>query len=125
MRIGPGRALVINATLQAGVWSLLLLAPGFVAMLAVAFGVGMGAGSVFPVVGLLIAKRFGEPSFGRGMGLFQLLVVPFNFGAPLLAGVLYDWSGAYTLTLVLHMVCFGLAAGLFLLLVRGPTTRNA
>ena len=70
-RIGAARALVINAALQAAVWALLLLEPGFVPMLAVAFGVGMGAGSVFPVIGLLVAKLFGEASFGRGMGLFR------------------------------------------------------
>ena len=124
-RIGPGRTLAVNAALQVGVWSLLLLEPGFGAMLVVAFGVGMGAGSVFPVIGVLMAKLFGEASFGRGMGLLQLLVVPFNFGAPLLAGALYDWSGTYTLTLSLHMVCYGLAAGLFALLVSSTSRRKA
>lgn len=117
-RIGAARTLVINAVLQAAVWSLLLLEPGFGPMLAVAFGVGMGAGSVFPVIGLLVAKLFGEASFGRGMGLFQLLVVPFNFGSPLLAGLLYDWNGGYAATLGLHMLCFLLAAGLFFGLAR-------
>ncbi len=117
-RIGPGRALVINAALQAAVWTLLLLEPGFEPMLVVAFGVGMGAGSVFPVIGLLVAKLFGEASFGRGMGLFQLLVVPFNFGSPLLAGFLYDQSGTYALALGLHMACFLAAAALFYALAR-------
>jgi hypothetical protein len=88
------------------------------AMLVVAFGVGMGAGSAFAVIGLLVAKLFGEASFGRAMGLFQLLVVPFNFGAPLLAGSLYDWSGAYKLSLAIHMLSYAVAAGIFLLTAR-------
>jgi MFS family permease len=117
-RLGPARALTLNATLQVGAWSLLLLEPGFAAMLVVAFGVGMGAGSVFAVIGLLVAKLFGEASFGRAMGLFQLLVVPFNFGAPLLAGSLYDWSGTYKLSLAIHMLSYAVAAGIFLLTAR-------
>ena len=123
-RLGPARALTLNATLQVGVWSLLLLEPGFAPMLVVAFGVGMGAGSVFPVIGLLVAKLFGEASFGRAMGLFQLLVVPFNFGGPLLAGSLYDWSGAYKLTLAIHMLSYAVAAGVFFLLASNARNRS-
>lgn len=57
--------------------------------------VGFACGGVLPLAGAVLAAEFGAASFGRVMGL-AYVVLNVSACGPLLAGVIYDRTGAYT-----------------------------
>ncbi len=77
---------------------------------------GAAAGGFLPVLGHLLAERFGTASLGRAMGLASIALLPFGFGLPMVAGALRDASGDYATTLMLCgalvLVGIGAVAGL-------------
>ncbi len=68
---------------------------------------GAAAGGMLPVLGQLLAQRFGAASLGRSMGLANVMMLPFGFGLPMVGGALRDTTGSYASLLLL---CFGLLA---------------
>ena len=52
------------------------------------------AGGVLPVYAALVARVFGPASFGRVMGSAGLVMLPFGFAAPVVAGALRDSAGS-------------------------------
>lgn len=102
-----------------GIFSVQLLA--FLALSA-QFGVGVAAvlltlngiasGGLLPVLGHLLAERFGGASLGRAMGLANLTMLPFGFGLPMIGGALRDATGSYTSLLLLcsGLFCVSIAA---------------
>ena len=84
---------------------------------------GFGGGALMPVYAAFIGRLFGAQSFGTVMGLGGLVMLPFGAAAPILAGVLRDASGDYTLALGLFVAAF--LAGAALILAVRPRTAAA
>lgn len=116
-RVGPSKALAANALLQAASWLILLVPSAFGLLIVDAIIVGICGGGLQAIVGALIAKLFGEASFGRVYGLLSLATLPFLFGLPWLAGYLYVRTGTYHVPISLQIAAFVLA-GIGALLLR-------
>jgi MFS family permease len=67
--------------------------------------VGLSGGGVLPMLGLIFGSRFGVASFGRVMGLVMLSLTIGSFG-PLIAGWIYDATGAYDAAFRLFLLLF-------------------
>ncbi len=108
-RIGPGVSLAINAILQACMWFILLVPVHYALLVFDAVVVGICGGGLQTVVATLLVRIYGEAAFGRIFGLLSLLTLPFLFGLPWVAGVLYVQSGGYLLPIALQIAGFVLA----------------
>lgn len=78
---------------------------------------GFAGGALMPVYGAFVGRLFGAASFGNVMGLGGLVMLPFGFASPLVAGTLRDASGSYVDTLGLFVLAY-LLATMLLTLVR-------
>jgi len=78
---------------------------------------GFAGGALMPVYAAFVGRLFGASSFGNVMGLGGLVMLPFGFASPLVAGTLRDASGSYVDTLGLFVLAYLLAA-ILLTLVR-------
>lgn len=119
-RFGAHRAAIVNLCGQATFATSLALATGHVALtvLTPVFGLCMGGFGV--LISLLVQDTFGLRYFGSIMGLVNTSnVISFGFG-PVIAGLSYDWTGAYTAGFITTAGLFALGA-LVLLVVRIPT----
>lgn len=109
-RIGPARALIVNALVQAAAWLILLSPVGFWLLMVDAVAVGACAAGFGAALGVLITRLFGAANFGRVYGAISFLVLPFLFGVSPLAGVLYQQTGSYSLPVGIQIGGFLLAA---------------
>jgi MFS family permease len=101
---------VFGVTAAATVLALLLLL-GHVGPLpmAIAFGVvGIVAGGVFPVVGVMVVRSFGPLVFARIMGMMMPPLIIAMAVAPVIAGWVRDGTGSYN-------AAFAYCAGLMLI----------
>ena len=78
---------------------------------------GFAGGALMPVHAALVGRLFGAGSFGNVMGLGGLVMLPFGFVSPLVAGALRDASGSYTDSLAVFVLAY-LVGGVLLGLVR-------
>jgi cyanate permease len=109
-RFGGGRALAINAALQAIAWCGLLLPMEFLLRMLLIGFIGINAGGMVASLGTALSQRFGAAALGGALGLWSLMNLPFTVGLPPVAGVLYARSGGYT-------VAFSIQIGLFVVAV--------
>lgn len=105
-RLSPLAAIVINVGTQALIWPFLLLQTE---LTGIALGVavlGVCGGGAHPALSALVGSVFGAERLGTMLGQITLLVIPFNFSAAPLAGLLYDLNGGYGLAFgLLGMLC--------------------
>ena len=94
---------------------LLLLTPSYGLLVLVVALLGFGMGGFLPLLGAIVASRFGPDAFGRVMGLLGPFTTLAAAG-PLLAGYIRDTTGSYTGAWWLFMVAL-LPAALALLLM--------
>ena len=108
-RIGAANALALNALVQALVWTILLIPVPYGLLVVDAVIVGMCGGGLQTIKSTLVGLLFGRENFARVFGLLSLFTLPFLFGVPWLAGVLYVHSGSYWLPVLLQVGGFLLA----------------
>lgn len=106
--LSPRAAVIINLGVQLTMWPFLLSQSGLLGLGIGGAMLGLCGGGAYPVMSALVESVYGARRFGTIMGQITLLVIPFNFGAAPLAGLLFDLSGSYT-------AAFLLQAGLCLL----------
>jgi MFS family permease len=111
-RFGGVAALSLNATLQAVLWSVMLVQPTFPVMLLVSCGLGLTAGGMIASLSSTFSEYFGTANFGRAYGLFAFCSLPFIVGAPVLAGYLFSAQGSYQSPFGGQIVAFILVATL-------------
>jgi sugar phosphate permease len=118
-RIGVRAGLVLSAVGMAIGPALIarVASPSDVLIAAAVFGAGMGG--MQTSLPLAWADYFGRKSFGAIRGVSLAIQVTAQAAGPLLSGVLRDWSGDYTISLITFATLGGLAA-LAALLVAAP-----
>tara|TARA_R100001509_G_scaffold150392_5_gene109333 strand:+ start:70 stop:1260 length:1191 start_codon:yes stop_codon:yes gene_type:complete len=94
-RLRPTGALAVNLGLQALVWPFLLLQEGLPGLALATVLLGLCGGGAHPALSALLGRIYGARRFGAMLGLLTLLVIPFNFGAAPIAGLVFDRSGSY------------------------------
>lgn len=109
-RIGAARTLAINGALQGLSWMILLVPVPYPLLVLDAVMVGMCGGGLQATLGTLFSRIYGPKAFARVYGLLSLLTLPFLFGIPWIAGVLFVSSGGYFLPIALQIGGFFLAA---------------
>ena len=83
---------------------------GYAVMAAGGALMGLAAGGVLPLKGLLLAQSFGPQNVGRAMGLMTMAIMPLNLVAPPLFGLIYDQTASYDNALLLFIGLAALAA---------------
>jgi MFS family permease len=91
-------------------WSSLLGRPSFGALVATGVAAGVAMGGIVPLWGALAGATFGRASFGRVMGLMNLLMIPFSISGAPVAAYLFDRTGSYQLAFASFLSFFVLAA---------------
>lgn len=76
----------------------LLSSPGYVALIGLSGLLGFAAGGFLPLLGAIVASRFGPGSFGSVLGLVGPFLAVNAFG-PMAFSELYQWYGNYDLAL--------------------------
>jgi MFS family permease len=94
--------------------SLALLLPFSWSVYAFLILYGMGFGAVAPNKSALLAECFGTNHYGRINGTMTTRNLPFQAGAPLLAGVIHTYTGSYQAVLIM-ICCTSLLACLLVL----------
>jgi MFS family permease len=104
--------LLFIALMQIFTLVLLLANPGKLQILAAAVMLGVSAGGLLPLMGVVFAARFGVETFGKVMGLVMLFLLVASFGS-LYSGWLYDLFGSYNYAFASFIVF--LLPGIFVL----------
>lgn len=112
-RLGGAAALTANAFAQMVFWVLLWRGGTFWPLFVISALIGTCGGGVVSALSTLLSVRFGRERFGHTMGLTGLVQVPFNFGAPLLMGFLFDVTGNYGSAFLVHIGLFAVAGAVF------------
>ncbi|MBW2942214.1 MFS transporter [Zhongshania aquimaris] len=102
----PNYSLALAAFIQVILWASLTLRPPFELLSLIVLGIGLSGGGALPAFYSLIASKFGTPSFGTAIGLASILVLPLNFGSPILSGFLFDQTGSYDISFKIHILFF-------------------
>ena len=84
----------LSMALMVGALVLLQNQPSFAVLVTAMVLVGLSAGGMLPMMGVLYSARFGVASFGRVMGLVMMFITLGGFGPPL-AGAIFDATGSY------------------------------
>lgn len=113
-RIGPLRALIINAAAQTLLWLGIAVVPEFSALTVLAGALGLCTGGTTPAVFAFIAERWGQQRFASVQGQMILMTIPFIFGMPPLIGWLFDLAGNYRFAFTVEAAACGLALVLLL-----------
>jgi len=117
-RLGGGRAFAILCLVQVIPWLGLIVAGGSLpALLLLAMAIGLCSNAITTLFGTTTGEWLGAANVSAGMGLCYLLQIPFLFGAAPLAGAMFDATGGYGATILLHAASFA-AMGLVFLLYR-------
>jgi MFS family permease len=77
-----------------------------------------GSQGFFPLVWATVGEAFGRRSFGAIRGTASAFQVVPSSTMPILAGLLYDWTGGYTLALWITFLLAGISSALLLLTPR-------
>jgi MFS family permease len=71
---------------------------------------GLAAGGLLPLWGLLIAQAFGQASFGRAAGAVNPAMMPITLLAAPFAGRVFDQTGTYRIAFITMLVALAAAA---------------
>ncbi|MBT4162687.1 MAG: MFS transporter [Gammaproteobacteria bacterium] len=94
---------------------LMLSDPAWWLLVVISITMGLSAGGFLPLLGAMVSRHFGMPSFGQVMGLFGPFMTATALG-PWLAGYLRDTTGSYEAAWM-AAICAAIvsAAGIWLL----------
>lgn len=101
----------------------LLMVGSYSAMVALCLLLGLATGGLLPVWSLLIGEYFGPASFGRVLGLTNLVMAPLTAISAPFAGWMFDRTGRYDEAFIGFIAALGVA--LLLALPLGRSGRSA
>ena len=114
-RLGGGRAFAILCFALVPPWLGLIVASGSLLLLLLAVLIGLSSNAILTVFGSTTSEWLGPANVSAGMGLCYMLQIPFLFGAAPLAGAMFDATGDYTATILLHSASFVVMGIIFLM----------
>lgn len=109
----------IAASVMAAGISILVISESYVLLKFSSLMMGFAAGGFLPLLGAIIASRFGPKAFGRTMGLIGPFLT-INAFAPQLAGWMRDTTGSYDVAFQI-MVGLMIPVSLVMVLLRSPS----
>lgn len=109
----------IAASVMAAGISILVVSESFWLLQFSSLMMGFAAGGFLPLLGAIIASRFGPKAFGRTMGLIGPFLTV-NAFAPQLAGWMRDTTGSYDVAFQI-MVALMIPVSLVMILLRSPS----
>lgn len=117
-RFNAAAVLMGNVLVQGLIWTIPLFTTNPAALLVDAVAIGVCGGGYTNAQAVLSKRLFGNAGLGKALGFTSLLTLPFFFGINPVAGLLRDWTGNYTLTILTQSAGFGVAALCFLYIAR-------
>ena len=123
-RLGGRQAFAVLCFALVPPWIGLLFVGGSLPLLLLlAVLMGLCSNAILVLFGTITNEWLGPANVSAAMGLCYMLQIPFLFGAAPLAGVMFDATGSYTATVLLHVTSF-IGMGIAFLLFRPvPATR--
>ncbi len=113
-RIGSARTFALLSLAQAIMLPILLHTGNFALLALCVAVIGLCANATLPVVATLFASIFGRKNFTKVMGIYVLVIIPFNFALPVLTGFLFDIYGNYSVSYYMNfamLVSIGVVFG--------------
>lgn len=117
-RVDLGWAQRLGICLMIAGLFLLMTGAGYIGILVAAAVYGLALGGMMPVWGALVAHIYGLGSYGTILGYSRAVMTPLTVACPLVAGAVFDFTGAYQLAwacfialLLLALVCTFLFRG--------------
>jgi cyanate permease len=86
-------------------------------LLVISAMLGVATGGLLPLMGAIVAARFGPQAFGRTMGLMGPFTMPVAVIGPPLAAYIYDSTGSYVLAFEIFVGMIAIA-GLAIAFIR-------
>lgn len=86
---------VVALAMTVASFLLLLVTNTIPVLVVVCLLLGLSTGGMFPLWSIIVGQQFGERSFGKALGLTNLVMVPLTASASPLAGLAYDRTGGY------------------------------
>lgn len=124
-RLGGGRAFAVLCFAQVVPWLGLIVAGGSMLLLLLfAMLIGLCSNAITTLFGTTTGEWLGAENVSAGMGLCYMLQIPFLFGAAPLAGAMFDATGGYTATILLHVASFAAMGLVFLVFRPRPVTAS-
>jgi sugar phosphate permease len=118
--------IIVTAMVMHSVAMILLATVSTIALVAFAAGLqGLAWGARGPLTQALRADYFGTASFGTIMGFSSLIIMMGMTAGPLVAGVLYDRTGSYTMGFLVLAAAAAAGAVCFLFATKPPPPRRA
>lgn len=77
--------------------------------------IGLISGGTVGLLGVLANEWLGPSNFTRVIGYVYFYKVPFLFGAAPLAGMMFDLTGSYDASIILHIVSFACVGFIYLM----------
>lgn len=105
--LDPRFTYLFIGALMAGALGVLAFEPAETVILFAVFALGLGAGSVLPLKGLIFAQIFGTRQLGRVMGLAAPFVAVYSFGpvtASYLRSVFGDYNAVFLVLIAILIV---------------------
>lgn len=108
-RIGPFRALLLNASLQVALWPVVASTDSFTGLVVVVTALALCTGGAMPMAVAMIGRGFPQRQFGMALGQMTLAMLPMIASAAPVAGLIFDLQGHYRGAFLLEMLLCGLA----------------
>ena len=123
-RFSPKSLFIAGLSMTVASFAVLYIAKGAAMLVVACLLLGLSTGGMFPLWSLITARQFGEASFGRALGLMNLMMVPLTASAPLVAGWVFDRTKSYDGVILGSIVMLTLAI-LLLLRLQPEASRPA
>ena len=111
-RFAPKWLFVTGLSMTVASFAVLFIANSAGLVIVACLMLGLSTGGMFPLWSLMTAQQFGEASFGRALGLMNLMMVPLTASAAPLAAWVYDRTKSYDGVILGSMGVLGVAIAL-------------
>ncbi len=122
--LGGARTLALLCLNSALLWLIMVFQPPFLVLAAIVALMGLHGAALIPTFGVALSQQFGRSGFGRGLGVFYLMSLPFNLMAVPIAAHVYVRTGSY-LDALIGIVAFLLLATVLASTITRPSLSAA
>jgi len=99
-----GIAMIVLTCLTIAIWfACLLVHPGFVALMVIAFLIGLQGSAMPPSLGMAFAQEFGQANFAKAWGFSSVIGLPFSIALVPISSMLFVRTGSYDAAFILSI----------------------